>query len=381
MIGRLIFPTPVHQVLTILVVLLLAGVFTVIYSSENGLQSQNITTFGSNTLYGEYYYLMGFNSSYKEKIENSLSKVTSRYNYLSLCTIYITNSTNAGVRLNNENISLNTREIFIMNTSTYHFLSFRYVKTPKYGVGIILGYEIYRALMATGSVKNMKITLSTNSSKIFSYSGKVIGVLGPTPSDTVNAGIFIVEKKIPISNLYLYPKYVIFKYPQEYDIYKYAIAEDLNERGIPIVMPQESHNAEMFVEILNFAALFTGIALLFAISTYSFISKKIWLKELAMAILSGSGERKVFMWMFLRSLIVILVAIPIGTLLGFFVFNFIISSLPPTYYFYFNPQPVNVNIVFLNLALSTIAIFLITLFMFKRARKRTTIEIIREVFY
>ncbi len=381
MIGRMILPTPVHQILTILVVLLLASVFTIIYSSENGLKDQDISTFGSNTIYGEYVYYMGFDESQREKIEKTMGKVTSRYPYLKEYTIYITNSTISLISVNKDEISLNTREIFVLNTSVCNALNFRYLKAPTATSGIILGYEIYRALLATGPLSKLHIFLKTNESEIFNYTGRVIGVIGPTPSDSVNAGIFVVEKKISIAHEYLYPKYVVFKYPAEYREYRYALAQDLNERGIPIMTPQESHTAELFVEILNFAAIFTGISLLFAIGTYSFISKKIWLKELAIAILSGSGEIKVFIWMFLRSLIVVLVAIPIGTLLGVFAFNYIISYLPPTYYFYFNPQPVSEEILLLNLIFAIIAIFFITLFVFKRARKRTTIEIIREVFY
>ena len=100
MIGRMILPTPVHQILTILVVLLLASVFTIIYSSENGLKDQDISTFGSNTIYGEYVYYMGFDESQREKIEKTMGKVTSRYPYLKEYTIYITNSTISLISVN-----------------------------------------------------------------------------------------------------------------------------------------------------------------------------------------------------------------------------------------------------------------------------------------
>ncbi len=381
MIFRILFPTPLHQILAILAVILLASTSTVVYLTQNGLKNQDVSPFGNGTFYAEYFYYEGFTHRKKAIWENDIHKISQKFSYLKIGNIFVLNSTEATVYVNEQNISLNPIQIMITTEKIYGVSKFRFVKRNREGTGIILGYEIYRALEELGKVHTLKISLKNNKSNIFSYRGKVIGILSPTPSDEINEGILIVKDNISSLSSLCFPKFVVFSVPPEYSEYTYAIAQDIENHGMPVVLPEKSSNPLFFQTILNIAAIFSDIGLFFIIAAYVIVSKKIWLKELAMATLAGSGLTKVLSWLFLRNIITVFMGIILGTFLGEYFFSKIVATLPPTYYFYFTYSVNGTSILSLNIVVSSIIVIIVTLWIYRYATKKNPINIIREVFY
>ncbi len=381
MIGRVFFPTPTHQILTILAIVLIASTSTTIYLTHDSLKNQEISPFGAGTFYAEYFYYEGFVSQKKVAWERALHNVTEKFPYLKIGNIFILNSTQAIVQVGDQPITLKPTQIMLTDTSIYNVSSFRFIDKKSTGEGIILGYEIYMALEEIGRVDKLKIKLINNQSTIFTCTGKVIGILSPTASNSLNAGILIVNKKLDSIKPIYFPKFVVFKVPPEYMEYMSALAEDIYYRGLPVVQPERSSNPLFFQSILNVAAIFSDLGLLFAITAYVMVSKRIWLKEMAIALLSGAGFFKILSWLFLRNLITVFLGIFVGTFIGVSFFSFIISRLPPTYYFYFTVSNNISGTLILNLSVSLVIIIATVLYVWRYTTKTTPIKIIREVFY